>query len=414
MPQTGIPTPATNDTDGPLECAGQGDGHSPVVTDQSRHTPEPDARSGSETLTALDARHPYRAVAEGTYLPKIVDTSDPGSVACWDAARPVAVAILTAALDGPHSPVSLPSARAQLCTYLHWQARQDIDFLTTSSVPDVVQVVLADAEIDRYLATDGAARRNSHRSRVAMRSMLASFRAAYPTQFPPPRTRRRGAPADPILAPVEDWQADIALDVCRTLRNPGTRNNARALILTCRGTGADGGDLRHIRGTDIARRPGAGTWTTMTTPNRARDVPVLARYADALEDLAAGRPERCIISDVPAPCDPSAPSQLAGVINRALHRAGYDFTVSPERLRKAWLCEHLAANTPLNTLLAAAGLKTLHSIEGLLANWGPPVPTRPEHLAYELGGLIPRRNRTHRRNNQTHTTGAETTGDPEG
>jgi len=59
-------------------------------------------------------------------------------------------------------------------------------------------------------------------------------------------------------------------------------------------------------------------------------------------------------------------------------------------LRKAWLVEHVAANVPIPTFLAAAGLRSLRSLESLL-RYAPRPPSSKVHLAYELGRIDPKR-----------------------
>ena len=329
--------------------------------------------SAKARLLALDDRHPYRAVASGDYTPQDVDH------AAWLQALPLAIEILT---EDAHSPAyradTASARRGALCRYLAWLADDDCDLLT-------VDIALSSDEIVRYLATKALLRRSSHRSRVALRSLLKSFRAAYPAvRFP--GVPRLKAGSEPILAPVEDWELDIALEACTSFRDPRTRRNARAVLLVARAVGADGADLRWITGDDVTRRPGAGTWIHIHHPTRVRDVPVLERYADAIEDLADARGPKSLIAELVPPTASNAASVLTGLVNRALRRGRpHGVTVSPERLRKAWIVEQLGANVPLNTLLNAAGLNSLRTLETLVRDHAPAAPTRPEHFAYELG-----------------------------
>ena len=326
-----------------------------------------------DTFPVLEEGHPYRGVGDGTYSPRGATPK------VWEAARPLTIEILgTDARSAGHRPEQGAHRRSALAGYLTWLAGDDPDLLQ-------VDIALSDSEIGRYLATDGRTRRSSHRSRVALRSLLRSFRGAYPHLFPPART---AGGDEPTLAPVEDRQFDIAYDTCAGFRNAVTRHHARALLLLSRACGLDGGDLRHIAGNDIIRRPGAGLWVVVRRGNTGRQIPVLARYANRLEDLTVGRADRCVISDVPPPACNEAPSNLSGLINRQLRRGGHEFTISPERLRKAWLIEHVASNVPLKTLLGAAGLTGLRSIERLVVEHCPDPPTNETHLAYELGGIV--------------------------
>jgi hypothetical protein len=327
-----------------------------------------------QALLHLDQGHPYRAVADGSYRPKQADDDQ-----AWAAARGFMCQVLAADVAGPNFRTeSAIHRRSALGTYLCWLAADDPRLLT-------IELALGNAEIGRYLATEGIQRRSSHRSRVAMRSMLRSFRACFPDVFAASRISQPGP--DPVLAPVEDWQFDIAYEQCDGFRTPATRFHARNLLLLSRGAGLDGADLRWVRGDDVEHRTGAGIWVVVKRPGHERSIPVLARFGKRLEDLAHQRLKRVLISDVAAPCASDAASQLAAVLVRHLKRNGNDFAISPDRLRKAWLAEHVGANCPLNTLLAAAGLSSLRSLEDVVTKWGPPPPPVDAHLAYELGGI---------------------------
>jgi len=328
------------------------------------------------TLLCLPEGHPYRALAEGRYRPSRATDDER-----WELAREAVLAILAA--DVPHAAGDLRYAASQrnaLCALAYWAARDGEEAL----VPDVL---LDEETIQRYVADDGAARRSSHRSRVALASAVRRFRRSYPALFP----ARRPTPAGvPELPPLEDWAFDLAMAEVAVFRNPETRLNLRALLVLGRAAGLDGSEMCHVSGEDVVREPGAGTWVRVRRPGREREVPVLARFADLAEDLAHARGGRCLIANGPAPCDPSQPGSLARQLARSLARHGHEVALSPEMLRKAWLVEHVAANVPIPTFLAAAGLRSLRSLESLL-RYAPRPPSSKVHLAYELGGVEPRR-----------------------
>lgn len=334
--------------------------------------------SNAEKLQALDSKHLYRAVGDNTYLPRDIAPD------VWQLAWPLACEILVADLARPsHDPKYNGTRRSLLAGYLSWLAADDPDLLT-------VELALSETEILRYLATAAKQRRSSHRSQVALRSSLRSFRNAFPGLFTPTRVMGVG---EKQLPPTEDWQYDIAYEVCAGFRNALTRQHTRTLLVACRSAGLDTSDLRWLTGKHIERRPGAGLWVVIEKPKSRRDVPVLNRFANILEDLAGDRGDRCVVSNVPAPCEPDTGSVVASLINRQLGRAEHSFTVAPGRLRRAWLAEHLGANAPLNTLLRAAGLKSLRSMESLVDKHAPAAPELDRFTAYELGGVIPKRKR---------------------
>src|SRR5690606_33843055 len=140
----------------------------------------------------------------------------------WAAARAFSIELLAGDVAQPHfQEASAVTRRSALCAYLTWLAGDDPALLNVADA-------LSDSEVNRYLASDAAQRRRSHRSRVAARSVLRSFRALHPNLFfELPQLSGR----DPVLAPVEDWQFDVALSLCDAFRHPATRARARAVLL---------------------------------------------------------------------------------------------------------------------------------------------------------------------------------------
>jgi hypothetical protein len=135
----------------------------------------------------------------------------------------------------------------------------------------------------------------------------------------------------------------------------------RAGALVCLGAGAGviGGELRHVRGSDVARRAG-GVLVVVTGP-RGRSVPVLARYQERLLAAAAfagegyitgGRdPGRRNLTDALCAAlstDPSLPALQSG------------------RLRSSWLVE-CAAQVGLGVFMAAAGIRCSQRLGDLAA-----------------------------------------------
>lgn len=340
------------------------DGTSKGVSKRTVGRPTP----GDSSQLLIPEGHPYAGVADGSYIPEGADLK------VWRLAMPVVQELLLA--DFRNRPTldkrNHLFRRSALSRYLLWLAENEPDLL--SSAP------LDTDEIRRYLATDTMMRRSSHRSRVALRSILMSFR------FDP----KKKLPTEPSgsLPPTPDDLFELALNETTHFRSPVTRANARALLLLCRAAGLDGADLRFVRGTDIVKIPGAGTWVVVTNPSAPRRVPVLTRYAGLLEDLGAARGERPMLTaDGEIPIDPSNPGQIAGLITRSLKRAGHSGRIQAIGLRKAWIAEHIGANAPLLTLLQAAGLKSLRAFDDLLNEHAPLPSTNSAHIAYELGGL---------------------------
>jgi len=338
-----------------------------------RHTRSPEkqvlalSQNGQSSATPT---HPYDQVDSGTYAPQGADPD------AWSVAKPIASELLKAdrARNPDHDRRTASARRSALCIYLAWLAEDNVDLLNEPLDPD---------QIRRYLATDGMQRRSSHRSRTAVKSILNSIRGDQPKLAVLPRES---------IEPTSDIAFELALAETAHFRNPITRANTRALLLLSRGAGLDGTDLRFVTGTDIAVVPGAGTWVTINHPKCGRTVPILARCAAQLEDLAAGRGDRPMLAqDGNVPIDSSTPGQLAGMITRALHRAGYTHRIQVSGLRKAWVAEHISSNAPLLTLMQAAGVNSLRAFEDLLTDHAPLPPTNPAHIAYELGAIDTKR-----------------------
>ena len=317
----------------------------------------------------IPENHPYRTFIDGLYTPEKVNAK------LWKLAQPVAAEILTADYtrrpDRTHTDAA--SRRSALSHYLCWLADQNPQLLATDALDE-------DA-IRRSLATESRMRRSSHRSRVALRSVLMAFRGT-----PSPRPARRGE--DPIIEPTDDVTFEYALQECATFHNPVTRANTRALLLLARGAGLDGTDLRWVCGNDITRIPSAGLWVNVRNPSNPRKIPVLERFAKDLEDLALGRGTQPMISaGGTSPTNSSTPGEVASVVKRHINRNGNKHHLNVQALRKAWMAEQLAANAPLLTLLAATGLDSLRTFDSLVKQHAPIPSTDPSHIAYELGGL---------------------------
>jgi hypothetical protein len=266
--------------------------------------------------------------------------------------------------------------RASLAGYLYWLAGEDPDSLTPDRALDEVQ-------IQRYLHS-GKAGRRSHRSLAALGSPIRSFRAGFSTLFPP------SAPVEDAreLSPLTDADFAVALKGCDTFRNPRTRAHSRAYLLLGRGAGLGGADMRRVAGDDVRRGAGGALWVTVRSPGRERRVPVLARFADALELLAGAAGENSLLVDSPPPTKPGQPNELADRILQRLRSGHPGLFATAQRLRKAWLAEQLANEAPLRAVLEAASLTSFRAVESLF-RFCPPLPDDVE-LAAGLGATTVR------------------------
>lgn len=324
-------------------------------------------------LLDLPSGHPFRTVASGEYCPAGVE------VGTWEVARPVVLEILAVDVTSPdHDPDTAMGRRAVLAHYAAYMAAHDPRRLTIATLLD-------DDVMAQYVASDPQQARRNHRSRQVALSQLRSFRLAF---VPPTKPRRGTSPKAGTLSPLTDREFDIAVRAAATFRTKTTTQRTQAWLALGRGAGLSGADMRWVTADSLHDRPAAGLWVVVQRPGAERDVPVLARFADDLRALANDLTPGALIAAGEAPCDPDTPSAIGSTLTRAVRASGHaDLLISVERLRKAWLAEHLATNAPLNTLLAAAGLTSLRSLEDLVPNHAPARPSDASAIAGQLGGI---------------------------
>jgi integrase len=193
----------------------------------------------------------------------------------------------------------------------------------------------------------------------------------YPADAPLPRERAK-RPYSP--AEIDGFLALAAAQPTRERR-------MRASALVCLGAGAGliRGDLRGVRGADVARRPG-GVVVAVTGP-RARAVPVLSRYHRPL--LAASR-----FAGDGLVCGGDDPGRrnLTSRLIAALDGGGGLPRLDTSRLRATWLadCGELLG---LATFMAAAGISCSQRLGDLVAGLEPAGEAEAVRL---LGGAAPR------------------------
>jgi len=336
-------------------------------------TPAGVAMADLTDLLNLPSGHPFRSVAIGEYCPTGVEAG------AWRLALPVVLEILAVDATSPdHDPDTAMGRRAVLAHYAAYMAEHDPRRLTVATLLD-------DDVMAQYVASNPQQARRSHRSRQVALSQLRSFRRAF---APPTMPRRGDTPPAGTLPPLTDRDFDIVVRAAATFRTKATAQRTRAWLALGRGAGLSGADMRWVTADSLHDRSAAGLWVVVQRPGAERDVPVLARFADDLRTLAQELAPGTLIATGEAPCDPDTPSAIGSTLTRAVRASGHpDLLVSVERLRKAWLAEHLRRNTPLNTLLAAAGLTSLRSLEGLIADHAPARPDDVEAVAQQLGAI---------------------------
>ena len=180
---------------------------------------------------------------------------------------------------------------------------------------------------------------------------LAAGVHGLPGQRPTPFA---GARAPAPYSPAE--RAELAA-VAAAQRDPARRASALAVVVFGIGAGLRPGELAALRGSDVIRH-GRRVSVRVSGP-AARVVPVTAPYAGRAAGLAAGAGHAHLFRPGPAgrgyknfvtnfartlTADPAAPRLTVG------------------RCRSSFICDHLAAGTPLRELLAITGICQAESL----------------------------------------------------
>jgi integrase len=189
----------------------------------------------------------------------------------------------------------------------------------------------------------------------------------YPADMPLPRERAK--------KPYS--QADIAGYLALADAQPSLARRMRAAGLVCLGAGAGliRGDLRGVRGSDVACRSGGVVVQVRGT--RPRAVPVLARYHAPL--LAAARFAGDTL--ITGGDDPSR-RNLASPLTRSLDGGAGLPRLDTSRLRATWLAD-VADQLGLATFMHAAGISCSQRLGDLVAGLGPAAEAEAVRL---LGG----------------------------
>jgi integrase len=177
----------------------------------------------------------------------------------------------------------------------------------------------------------------------------------YPADLPLPRERPK-KPYGP---------AEIAGFLALADAQPTMERRMRATALICLGAGAGliRGDLRDVRGTDVACRSG-GVLVQVRGP-RARAVPVLARYQDRLLAAAASAGSAPVCGGTE-----TGRRNITTPLVRSLDGGGGLPRLDTSRLRATWLagCGELLG---LAAFMRAAGISCSQRLGDLAAGLEP-------------------------------------------
>jgi len=177
----------------------------------------------------------------------------------------------------------------------------------------------------------------------------------YPQDMPLPRERAK-EPYSP---------AEIAGLLALADAQPTAERRMRAAGLVCLGAGAGliRGDLRDVRGADVACR--SGGVVVRVRGRRARVVPVLARYHAPLRAAARSAGDALICGGA----DPGR-RNLTNPLISALDGGGGLPRLDTSRLRATWLAE-VADLLGLATFMHAAGISCSQRLGDLVAGLEP-------------------------------------------
>ena len=248
----------------------------------------------------------------------------------------------------------LPRERAK---NLLWAAGKLADYASWLGLDLVPEVVLHPSTAERFTrcapGLSGAARRTLRANlRFIGRRAVPHL---YPADVPLPRERSK--------QPYSPAEISGYLDLAAA--QPTMERRMRAAGLVCLGAGAGliRGDLRDVRGSDVAERSG-GVVVAVRGP-RPRTVPVLADYHAPLLAAAAFAGTALICGGA----DP-ARRNLTNPLIAALDGGGGLPRLDTSRLRATWLTS-CAEALGLATFMAAAGISCSQRLGDLVAGLEP-------------------------------------------
>jgi integrase len=240
---------------------------------------------------------------------------------------------------------------------LLWAAGKLADYAIGLGLEAVPEVVLHPSVAERFTRCAPGL------SGVARRTLRTNLRfigqrvvpQLYPQDLPLPRERAK--------APYS--LAEIAGYLALANAQPTLDRRMRAAGLVCLGAGAGliRGDLREVRGGDVACR--SGGVIVIVRGARPRTVPVLARYHSRL--LAAAR-----FAGTRLVCGGADPGRrnLTNPLITALDGGGGLPRLDTSRLRATWLAD-CAELLGLATFMAAAGISCSQRLGDLVAGLEP-------------------------------------------
>jgi integrase len=287
----------------------------------------------------------------------VVPSGDAGPVAGYIASwRPSSVSAEAAAFARDVVAKAGPEGRERAKNLL-WAAGKLADYAIGLGLDPVPEVVLHPSVAERFTrcapGLTGVTRRTLRTNlRFIGRRAVPQL---YPADLPLPRERAKAPYGQPEI------EGFLALADAQ----PTAERRMRAAGLVCLGAGAGliRGDLREVRGTDVACR--AGGVIVSVRGARPRTVPVLARYHARLLAAAASAGTGLICGGT----DPGR-RNLTNPLIRALDGGTGLPRLDTSRLRVTWLAD-CAQLLGLATFMHAAGISCSQRLGDLIAGLEP-------------------------------------------
>jgi integrase len=240
---------------------------------------------------------------------------------------------------------------------LLWAAGKLADYAVPLGLEAVPEVLLHPSVTERFTrcapGLSGVARRTLRTNlRFIGRRVVPQL---YPADLPLPRERAK--------QPYSRAQIDGYLALADAQPTAGRRMRAAGLVCLGAGAGLIRGDLRDVRGTDVARRSGGVVVTVRGA--RPRTVPVLACYHARL--LAAAE-----LAGTGLVCGGADPGRrnLTNPLVAALDGGSGLPRLETSRLRATWLRD-CADQLGLATFMRAAGITCSQRLGDLVAGLEP-------------------------------------------
>lgn len=268
-----------------------------------------------------------------------------------------------------------------------WHAIRD--FVLLAARETIPQLTYSDASIVNAIAHHvdwcvNVAGYSLTRETVFRRDVIGAAASVMPTTHSSSRGRRRSLmlrvgevlgviprakPLSPLAAasPSAPYTAAETYEAARwALSQRDDRQlSARALVALGLGAGLPSREICGVRATDILHNG-----TAVRVGDRL--VPVLGEWHEELEALAA-----LALTAESLLFRPGVAWHKNMVTNFVSTSIPDGFPPTVQRMRSTWLVEHLTAGTPMQDLLAAAGLKSMDALVRYERFLPPPSPVAP-------------------------------------